>query len=179
MVVNPKSKAIGDRIRACRKEQGLTLQDIAEEIGVTNGTLSRYEHGEFDKIKIPIIESIASILHVNPAWILGKTDDPVDYRDSAVVNDIPLALLHEWQDEGLSEIDIAKRYIAFRKAQEQDFIEEQQKDPSSEENGPSADALEFAMLYDQADPEVQQAIKSLLRAAGSSRAAQDVDPKAP
>ncbi len=59
-----------------------------------------------------------------------------------------------------------------------DLLEDKTKDPSSEENGPSASALEFATLFDQADPEVQQAIKSLLRAAGSGRATQDADPKA-
>lgn len=65
---------VGQRIEQRRKECGMTLDDIAQEIGVARSTIQRYEKGSIDKIKLPIIEAIARVLGVNPAWICGKSD---------------------------------------------------------------------------------------------------------
>ena len=65
---------IGERIAERRKALGLTLEDIAQEIGVSKSTVSRYESGTFESIKLPVIEAIARVLHVNPSWLIGKTD---------------------------------------------------------------------------------------------------------
>lgn len=66
---------IGNRIEQRRKQLGLTLDDIAQEIGLAKSTIQRYEKGTIETIKLPIIEAIARVLSVNPAWICGKTDD--------------------------------------------------------------------------------------------------------
>lgn len=68
---------IGIRIAERRKELGLTMDDVAQKIGVAKSTVQRYETGQILKIKLPVIESIASVLSVNPDWIVGNTDDPV------------------------------------------------------------------------------------------------------
>ena len=59
-----------------REELGLTLDDIALEIGVARSTIQRYEKGTIEKLKLPVIEAIANVLQVDPAWLVGKTDDP-------------------------------------------------------------------------------------------------------
>ena len=69
------NKVIGERIEQRRKQLGLTLDDIAQEIGVAKSTVQRYERGTIETIKLPIIEAIASIMSVNPSWLCGKTDD--------------------------------------------------------------------------------------------------------
>lgn len=71
-------KEIGRRIALRRKELGYTLAEVAAEVGVVPSTIQRYEKGQFEKIKVPVIEAIASALHVNPSWLIGKTDDPTD-----------------------------------------------------------------------------------------------------
>lgn len=68
-------KEIGLRIEQSRKEAGLTLSDIADAIGVARSTVQRYEKGEINKIKLPVIEAIANVLKVNPSWLIYKTDD--------------------------------------------------------------------------------------------------------
>ena len=73
---------VGARIESRRKEQGLTLDDIALEIGVARSTIQRYEKGTIERLKIPVIEAIARVLKVSPAWLVGKTDDPTDYAGS-------------------------------------------------------------------------------------------------
>ncbi|WP_195376745.1 helix-turn-helix domain-containing protein [Anaerotruncus rubiinfantis] len=66
---------LGSRIKARRKELDLTLQNIADEIGVAKSTIQRYENGNIETIKLPVVEAIARILKVNPSYLLGKTDN--------------------------------------------------------------------------------------------------------
>lgn len=68
------NKRIGARIEQRRKELGLTLDDIAQEIGVAKSTVQRYEKGTIEKIKLPVMEAIARALNVNPAWLCFKSD---------------------------------------------------------------------------------------------------------
>lgn len=69
------SKVIGKRIEQRRQQLGLTLDDIATEIGVARSTVQRYEKGNIKKIKMPVIEAIARVLNVDPAWVCCKTND--------------------------------------------------------------------------------------------------------
>lgn len=67
--------AVGERIESRRQQLNLTLDDIATEIGVARSTVQRYEKGSIKKIKMPVIEAIARVLDVDPAWLCCKTDD--------------------------------------------------------------------------------------------------------
>lgn len=69
------NKVVGERIEYRRKQLGLTLDDVAQEIGVAKSTIQRYERGTIETIKLPVIEAIAKIMSVNPAWLCGKTDN--------------------------------------------------------------------------------------------------------
>jgi len=83
---------IGNRIEQRRKSLGLTLDDVAQEIGLAKSTVQRYEKGTIETIKLPVIEAIARILKVNPAWICGKTDS-MELEEKAISlppNIIPL-----------------------------------------------------------------------------------------
>ena len=66
---------VGERIRARRKALGLTLDDIANEIGVARSTIQRYETGNIERLKLPVIEAIARVLGVAPEWVVGKSDE--------------------------------------------------------------------------------------------------------
>ncbi|MBP3633140.1 MAG: helix-turn-helix domain-containing protein [Oscillospiraceae bacterium] len=68
------NKKIGLRIEQRRKALGLTLEYVADEIGVAKSTIQRYEKGTIEKIKLPVIEAISRVLNVNPAWICHKSD---------------------------------------------------------------------------------------------------------
>lgn len=66
---------IGNRIKHARTIRNITLEDIAKKVGVAKSTIQRYENGKIENIKLPVIESIANALTVNPAWLIGKSDD--------------------------------------------------------------------------------------------------------
>lgn len=87
---------IGQRIEQRRKERGMTLDDVAQEIGVARSTIQRYEKGSIEKIKLPIIEAIARVLGVNPAWICGKSD-MMEPERQLPPNIIPLPKMREWK----------------------------------------------------------------------------------
>ncbi len=67
---------VATRMQQRREQLGLTLDDIALEIGVARSTIQRYEKGTIEKLKLPVIEAIANVLQVDPAWLVGKSDDP-------------------------------------------------------------------------------------------------------
>jgi transcriptional regulator with XRE-family HTH domain len=69
------NEEIGNRIKYARDLRGATLDDIAKKVGVAKSTIQRYENGKINTIKIPVIESIAGALGVNPAWIVGKSNE--------------------------------------------------------------------------------------------------------
>lgn len=65
---------IGNRIKHARNLRKVTLDEIAKKVGVAKSTIQRYENGKIESIKLPVVESIANALNVNPAWLVGKSD---------------------------------------------------------------------------------------------------------
>ena len=64
------SNDLGTRISDLLKQNGLSQKDLAEKIGVTNATMSRYITG--DRIpKGPVVADIANVLHVEVGYLLG------------------------------------------------------------------------------------------------------------
>lgn len=95
-----EASVLGDRISYARKVRGLTLDAVAQEVGVHKSTIQRYEKGEYANPKLPVIESIARALSVNPSWLIGKSDNmepgpapeetnPATGGDGKMVNDDP------------------------------------------------------------------------------------------
>lgn len=76
-VIYLRNKEIGLRIRQAREECGLNKKELASKVKVADSTIKRYEDGEIVKIKMPVIESIANALKVNPMWLIGKTNNKV------------------------------------------------------------------------------------------------------
>lgn len=92
---------IGIRIADRRAALGLTMDEVAQRIGVAKSTIQRYEKGQIQKIKLPVIESIASVLGVNPDWIIGNTDNPAPKVSKAIHNlpdnILPLPAMKRWK----------------------------------------------------------------------------------
>lgn len=70
------NKEIGNRIKSRRKELKFTLQEIADKVGVASSTIQRYESGSISQLKLPVLESIAKAINVNPVWLV-KEDAPM------------------------------------------------------------------------------------------------------
>lgn len=65
----------GDRLRSLRVKNGYTQQEVAEKIGVTKATISKYEAGQRG---LNHVEEFAALFGVEPAYILfGKNMDEI------------------------------------------------------------------------------------------------------
>lgn len=66
---------VGERIKARRKELGLSADDLAAQIGVNRTSMFRYEKGTIEKMPVSAIIPIAKALHVDPVWLLTGHSD--------------------------------------------------------------------------------------------------------
>lgn len=57
-------------IRLRRKEKGLTLRDVAAVVGVSEGTVSRWESGDIKSMRRDNIEKLSRILDIPPTVLL-------------------------------------------------------------------------------------------------------------
>lgn len=64
--------AIGKRIQQRRKEVGLTAENLAEQIGVSQQQFSRYERGA-TKINVSHLVNIAVILDTPISWFFADS----------------------------------------------------------------------------------------------------------
>ena len=60
----------GNRIKEARKKAGLTQQQAADAIGVSQQTWQRFEGGKFD-LKMSTIYNICKALNISSDWLLG------------------------------------------------------------------------------------------------------------
>lgn len=69
------NKLIGSRIKQRREQLNLTQEDLGTHLSLNKSTINRYESGEVQKIKIPILHALAKFLDVDPNWLALKTDE--------------------------------------------------------------------------------------------------------
>lgn len=79
---------IGKRIQERREELGLTVEYVAQAISKNKSTVSRYENGTIGKVNLTVIDAIARVLDLNPAWIVGKSHDRFAPKEQAYSQDV-------------------------------------------------------------------------------------------
>lgn len=72
---------VADRIKECREEHGLSADELARIIGKDRATIYRYEKDEIGNIPINVIQAMAVALDVNPAYLMGWSDDKTPSRN--------------------------------------------------------------------------------------------------
>jgi len=77
----------GDKLKQKRLELGLTMQEVADKVGVSKPTIQRYESGIIDNMRKDKIALLAKALQVTPEFILGIHQD-------FPLNVIPLGTMH-------------------------------------------------------------------------------------
>lgn len=65
----------GDRIKACRREKGLTQGELGEMVGLSTTAIMRYEKNMREP-KAQAFHAIAEVLGVSEDYLLCRTDDP-------------------------------------------------------------------------------------------------------
>ena len=63
---------IGKRVRALRKQHGLTQAEVAVGAGMPQGSMSRLERGDYDDIGGKALLGLARALRVKPQTLLPE-----------------------------------------------------------------------------------------------------------
>ncbi|WP_277680355.1 LexA family protein [Gracilibacillus dipsosauri] len=62
---------IGQRIKQRRKQLKLSVDEMAEKLGKNRATIYRYESSEIENMPLDILEPLAKVLKVTPAYLMG------------------------------------------------------------------------------------------------------------
>ena len=66
---------ISERIKKRRLGLGLTLEDVAEKLGVAKSTVLRYETKDIGNMGIDKLSLLADALRCTPAYLMGWEDE--------------------------------------------------------------------------------------------------------
>lgn len=75
---------MAQRIKDLRVSQNLTLEQVANEVGVGKSTVRKWETGMIANMRRDKIASLAKALHTTPAYLMGWIDEP--HREITVDN---------------------------------------------------------------------------------------------
>lgn len=94
------------RIKERRLTLGMTLLEVANQLGVKEATMQRYESGEIKNIKHESIVKLAKIFNCSPAYLMGWEE----------TQPIPTVAAHKednknWTAEELSKIEEYKQLL--------------------------------------------------------------------
>lgn len=84
---------IGEKIHALRIQHGMTMDDLARELGVQRSAINKYEKGIVVNLKRSTISSLCRVFGVSPSYFL---DDSESLRTSLSQEDLDrLESLHQ------------------------------------------------------------------------------------
>ena len=66
---------LGQRLKAKRKEQKISAEYIAKELGVSVSTVYRYEDSSIVKIPVSTFEKMCNVLGTTPAEMMGNVPE--------------------------------------------------------------------------------------------------------
>lgn len=66
---------ISVRIRELRAKHGLTLEQVAQQVGVGRSTVRKWETGIIENMRRDKIAKLATALHTTPGYLMGWTDE--------------------------------------------------------------------------------------------------------
>ena len=79
---------VADRIKECREERGMNADQLARIIGKDRSTIFRYEKDEIGNIPINVVQAIAVALDVDPAYLMGWSDEKTPSRNETPVTQL-------------------------------------------------------------------------------------------
>ena len=71
-------QTIGERIRSLREYNGISQVKLADMVGITKMTLSKYEHN-LSEPRGMVIALLSESLNTSADYLLGLTEDPSSY----------------------------------------------------------------------------------------------------
>ena len=107
---------VKDLIYQARARKGLTMREVAEQVGVSEGTISRWESGAIGNMRRDNIVGLSRVLGISPIDIMGWGEElePVDLSTAVripVVGSIPAGTPVEAIEDVVDYIDIPEDWV--------------------------------------------------------------------
>ena len=104
---------IGFKIKQKRKSLNLTQLELAEKVGLTESSISRYESGKIATMPTSTIKRICNVLNIEPSELLGLTPQnsfEYDLKDILKsVEDLPIETKKDLLEIFKQQINICRR----------------------------------------------------------------------
>lgn len=71
-------KTVKDIIKEKRLEHNLTMKELAQKVGVSEGTISRWESGEIANMRRGAMVALSKVLEIPPAVLMGWDKEDVE-----------------------------------------------------------------------------------------------------
>lgn len=105
---------IKDLIKSKRIEKGYTMKELADLVGVSEATISRWESGEVSNMKRSGIVRLSQVLDVTPAHLMGWEEEKEPEYEIQTI-----AAHHDGEDWTEEELEEIERFKAFVKSKRQ------------------------------------------------------------
>lgn len=70
------SKVMGQRIHDKREEYHMSVEELADKLGVTRQSVYRWENGSVKNIDRDYIAKMSAMFHCDPEWLMHMEDSP-------------------------------------------------------------------------------------------------------
>jgi transcriptional regulator with XRE-family HTH domain len=112
-LINLNYKEIGTKIKQKRKSLNLTQLELAEKVGLTESSISRYESGKISTMPTSTVNKICSVLHIEPSELLGlTTQNSFEYDLKEIltsIDDLPKEVKKDLLDLFKQQINLLRR----------------------------------------------------------------------
>lgn len=102
-----------ERLIQCRKKMGITKQEAAKRMNMSQPAYLRYESGTRTP-SIHVINSMANVLNTSADYLIGTTDDP--HPDSYLINSRTEPELFTFIEQYRSDTNLQKRLEKYYKS---------------------------------------------------------------
>ncbi len=92
---------VGARLKQARELRHITLEEAGKKVDVHKSTVLRWENGETEKIKFPVIEILSNYYNVNPVWLMGY--------------DVPMEKEIKQDSNAFPTVDVPQKYPVLGK----------------------------------------------------------------
>lgn len=102
-----------ERIKARRKELGLSADNVADALGVSRATVYRYESADIEKLPTTILEPLSKILRCSIAYLMGWEENANTYSEDFQLSDLEKDIIRKFRTLNNGERSMFLRSIGI------------------------------------------------------------------
>lgn len=88
----------GERIKELRLKNNMTMEELAEKLGLQKAAIYKYESGLVVNLKRSVIEKLSQIFNVSPSYIMCLEDTPAQSAQIPIAPNIsPMPEMKQWK----------------------------------------------------------------------------------